>query len=64
MRPDLSLDPWLRGVTIRGNKEIAQLRDGTEFSVARLVRGERHITRAGQSYFRYNQSSWVLAVAA
>ena len=58
------MDPWLRGATIRGNEEIAQLRDGTEVSVARMVRGERHITRAGRSYFRYNQSSWVLVVPA
>ncbi len=64
MRPDLSLDPWLRGVTVRGNKEFARLRDGTEVSVAQMVRGERRITNAGRSYFRYNKSSWVLVVPA
>ena len=62
--PFPDIDPWRQGVEIKGNKEIATLKNGNQVTVARMVRGNREITQKGKSYFKNRRTQWMVNVPA
>ena len=62
--PALSLDPWVRGTRVEGNKVFASRQSGREVQVARLRpgTGKKEILKQGEDYHRQNRSEFIIHV--